>query len=189
MSRLIVFNQVTLDGYFTGPQGDLSWAYSGAQDAEWNAFVEGNAGGGGVLLLGRITYEMMAGYWPSPMARKNSPAVAERMNQLSKVVFSRTLEEATWENTRLVKEDLVAAVRAMKKESGGEMVILGSGSLVAQLAGQGVIDEYQIIVTPVVLGQGRTLFEGLKQPPLSLKLTKSRIFQNGKVLLSYEPAV
>ena len=186
MRRLISFTQVTLDGYFTGRNGDLSWAHEGQQDAEWNAFVAGNASGGGQLLFGRITYELMVSYWPTPAARANDPVVAEGMNKLPKVVFSRTLDKVSWNNTRLAKGDLATEVRTMKQEPGEGMVILGSGSLVSQLAQAGLIDEYQIVVKPVALGEGRTMFEGLKQK-LNLKLTKMRAFTNGNVLLSYEP--
>jgi dihydrofolate reductase len=82
MRKLIVFNNVTLDGYFTGANGDISWAH-GNDDPEFNAFVAGNASGGGQLLLGRITYELMAGYWPTPTAIRNAPLVAEGMNSMS----------------------------------------------------------------------------------------------------------
>jgi dihydrofolate reductase len=186
MRRLMSFTQVTLDGYFTGRNGDLSWAHEGRQDAEWNAFVAGNASGGGQLLFGRITYELMVSYWPTPAARENDPVVAEGMNSLPKVVFSRTLHKASWSNTRLVKGDLATEVRRLKHEPGEGMAILGSGSIVSQLAQAGLIDEYQIVVKPVALGGGRALFEGIKQK-LSLKLTKTRAFTNGNVLLSYEP--
>jgi dihydrofolate reductase len=87
MRKLIIFNQVTLDGYFTGANGDISWAHKDNQDAEWNAFVADNANTGGSLLFGRITYELMASYWPTPDAIKNDPIVAEAMNSLPKVVF------------------------------------------------------------------------------------------------------
>jgi dihydrofolate reductase len=186
MRRLIVFDNVTLDGYFTDARGDMSWAHK--QDAEWNAFAAENAQGGGTLLFGRITYELMAGYWPTPQAMKNSPDVAERMNSLPKVVFSRTMEKASWSNTRLVKDNMAAAVRKMKSDSGDGMVILGSGSIVSQLAQEGLIDEYQIVLNPIVLGKGRTLFEGIGQK-LPLKLTKTRAFGNGNVVLCYEPMV
>ena len=185
MRRLISFTQVTLDGYFTGRNGDLSWAHD-ANDAEFNEFVDGNATAGGVLLFGRITYELMVSYWPTPAALERDRAVAEGMNKLPKVVFSRTLDKVSWNNTRLAKGDLATEVRAMKQEPGEGMVILGSGSIVSQLAEAGLIDEYQIVVKPVALGEGRTMFEGLKQK-LNLKLTKMRAFTNGNVLLSYEP--
>jgi dihydrofolate reductase len=189
MRSLTVFNNITLDGYFTGPNGDFSWAHDpeiSPPDPEFDAFVTGNAEGGGELLFGRVTYQMMAGYWPSAMARENDPVVAGRMNALPKVVFSRTLASADWSRTRLVKSDLVAAVRAMKAAPGDGMVILGSGSIVAQLAAAGLVDEYQLVVHPVALGAGRTLFEGVRGP-LGLKLTQSRAFPGGKILLGYVP--
>jgi dihydrofolate reductase len=185
MRKLAVFNNVTLDGYFVTMNGDMSWAHK--QDAEWNAYVQGNASGGGELLFGRITYEMMASYWPTPHAIENFPVVAEGMNNLPKVVFSRTMDKASWSNTKLVKGDLAAEVRKMKKEPGKDMVILGSGSIVSQLAQQGLIDEYQVAVNPIVLGKGRTMFDGIKDK-LTLKLTKTRPFANGSVVLCYEPA-
>jgi dihydrofolate reductase len=185
MRKLAVFNNVTLDGYFVTMNGDMSWAHK--QDAEWNAFVQANASGGGELLFGRITYEMMASYWPTPHAIKNFPVVAEGMNNLPKAVFSRTLDRASWSNTKLVKGDLAAEVRKMKKQPGKDMVILGSGSIVSQLAQEGLIDEYQVVVNPIVLGKGRTMFDGVKDK-LTLKLTKTRPFANGSVVLCYEPA-
>jgi dihydrofolate reductase len=187
MPRLVAFNQVTLDGYFAGAKGDFSWGHKDKSDAEWSEFVAGNASGGGVLLFGRITYQLMASYWPTPMAAQNDPVVARHMNELSKVVFSRTLDKATWSNTRLIKGELVTEVRAMKEAPGQDMAILGSGSIVAQLAQEGLIDEFQVVVNPVVLGKGRTMFEGVRDK-LALKLTKTRPFTNGSVLLCYEPA-
>jgi dihydrofolate reductase len=187
MGRLAVFNHVSLDGYFVDVNGDMSWAHR--QDAEWKAFVAGNASAGeSLLLFGRTTYDLMASYWPTPLATKNDPIVAERMNSLSKVVFSRTLDKASWSNTRLVKGDLATEIRRMRKEPGKDMVILGSGNIVSQLAQEGLIDEYQIVVVPVVLGKGRTMFDGVKEK-LTVKLTKTRAFGNGNVLLCYEPMV
>lgn len=182
MRKLIVFNQVSLDGFFCDLNGDMSWAHK--NDAQWRAFVEDNARGGGELVFGRITYELMAGYWPTPMAMQNDPVVAERMNHLSKVVFSRTLEKATWNNTRLVKAGMAAEIRKMKAEKGPHLVIFGSGSLVSQLAEAGLIDEYQFVVNPIVLGKGRTMFAGL-QARQNLKLIGTRVFGNGNVVLSY----
>lgn len=186
MRKLVVFNSVSLDGYFVDMNGDMSWAKNAIPDAEWDAFVAGNAKGGGMLLFGRATYEFMAGYWPTSFAMENDPIVAAGMNALPKVVFSRTLDQASWNNTRLVKGAMAAEVRRMKAEPGPDMAILGSGSIVSQLAQAGLIDEYQIVVIPVVLGKGRTMFDGVKEK-LTLKLTKSRTFANGNVLLCYEP--
>jgi dihydrofolate reductase len=186
MRKLLVFNQVSLDGYFVDAHGDMRWAYADPTDVEWNAFVAGNTRGGGVLLFGRKTYELMASYWPTPAAAQANPLVAGRMNALPKVVFSRTLEEATWRNTRLVRDDPASEVRRMKSEPGDGMAILGSGTIVSQLTGQGLIDEYQIVVIPIILGWGRTLFEGVGNQ-MRLTLTDTRRFRNGNVLLCYQP--
>jgi dihydrofolate reductase len=129
----------------------------------------------------------MASYWPTALADQHNPAVAKGMNRMSKIVFSRTLKQASWDNTKLVKGDLVSEIRKMKDESGPGMAILGSGSIIQQLALEHVIDEYQMIVDPVALGKGRSMFDGIKEP-LNLKLTKTRTFGNGKVYLCYEPA-
>jgi dihydrofolate reductase len=185
MRRLVVFQQLSLDGYFVDRNGDMTWAKND-DDEEFNAFTSENARGGGVLLFGRVTYELMSNFWPTPQAHQSLPVVAERMNNLPKVVFSRTLEMASWNNTELVKGDLVTQIRQMKSEPGEGMAIMGSGSIVSQLAWERVIDEYQIVVNPIALGDGRTMFEGIKTP-LSLKLTDSRIFGNGKVFLRYQP--
>lgn len=187
MRKLIVFNHVTLDGYFVDANGGMSWAKTRKDDAEWNAFVAGNASGEGPLLFGRKTYELMIQYWPTPMAAQHDAAVAERMNALPKVVFSTTMTDVSWSNTKLVKGDLAAEVRKMKEESGDGITILGSGMLVAQLADAGLIDEYHTVVNPIALGAGRTMFEGMKDK-LMLKPAKSRTFGNGCVYLVYEPA-
>jgi len=186
MRKLDVFNSVSLDGYFTDKNGDISWAHEVKKDAEWDAFVAGNASGEGMLLFGRKTYDLMASFWPTPEAVQMMPEVAKGMNSLPKLVFSRTMDKATWNNTKLVKSDPAAEVRKLKKESGPDMVIFGSGRIISQLAPEGLIDEYQFVVVPVVLGGGRTMFEGVKKR-LNLKLIKTRSFGNGNVLLCYEP--
>jgi dihydrofolate reductase len=186
MRKLIVFNHVTLDGYFVDENGDMSWAQSDHQDAEWDAFVAENASGGGELVLGRVTYEMMASFWPTPFAIENMPEIAKGINRMPKFVFSRTLEQASWNNTTLVKGDPTVEIRKMKRKNGEGMAILGSGSIVLQLAQEGLIDEYQFVMNPIVLGGGRAMFEGIKDK-LRLNLTKTRAFKNGNVFLSYEP--
>jgi len=121
------------------------------------------------------------------MAMRNDPALAAGMNALPKIVFSRTLEkdEVSWSNTRLVKRSPAAEVLKLKA-SGADMVILGSGSIVSHLAGKNLIDAYQFVVVPVVLGKGRTMFDGLRGM-LSLKLVRTRAFRNGNLLVEYKP--
>jgi dihydrofolate reductase len=184
MRKLIVFNFVTLDSYFEGPKkGDISWHRHGAEE---NAYAAEGLKSGSTLLFGRVTYEMMASYWPTPAAIKNDPIVAAGMNKADKIVFSRTLKKAEWNNTRLVKDNIVEEVRKMKRMPGKDMTVLGSGSIVTQLAEQGLIDEYQIMVDPVVIGDGTPIFKGIKHK-LDLKLTRTRTFQSGVVLLCYQP--
>jgi dihydrofolate reductase len=186
MRKLGVFNSVTLDGYFATMDGDIAWSHREKADAEWSAFVSGNASRDAQLLMGRVTYDVMTRYWPTPLAAQNDPVVADRMNALPKVVFSRTLDKATWSNTTVINGDIAAAARRMQQEPGPDMVVLGSGSIVSQFAREGIIDEYQIVVLPFVLGKGRTMFDGVDRQ-LNLTLSETRHFQNGNVLLCYEP--
>ncbi len=187
MRKLIVFNQVTLDGLFVDAHGAMSWAKAGNDDPEFAAFVAANASQGGELLFGRVTYEMMVSFWPTPIAAQLMPEVAKGMNAAPKVVVSRTLTQAAWSNTRLLKGDLVEEVRKLKQEPGPGICVLGSGSIVAQLATASLIDEVQVVVNPIALGAGRSMFAGLSLP-LQLRLTQSRVFKNGKIYLVYEPA-
>jgi dihydrofolate reductase len=184
MRKLSVFSLVTLDGYFAGENGDISWHMV---DEEFQELAKAASNSGNTLLFGRKTYQLMESYWPTPEALKNDPAVAKGMNAATKIVFSRTLEKADWNNTRLVKDNMTAEVRKMKQQPGKDLTVLGSGSIVSQLAQEGLIDEYQVLLNPVVIGRGRTMFEGIRNK-IALKLIKTRTFGNGNVLLTYEPA-
>jgi dihydrofolate reductase len=186
MRRLTMFNNVTLDGFFTDRNGTTKWAHERPQDEEWKSFSSENASGGGALVFGRITYKEMEAFWPTPEAHKMLPVVAQRMTEMPKFVFSKTLDKVTWSNTTVLKGDPATEVRRMKKEAGPDMAIMGSGTIVSQLTAQGLIDEYQFVVNPFVLGKGRTLFEGV-QKKLNLKLISTRSFKNGNVFVRYEP--
>jgi len=184
MGKLNVFNLVTVDGYFAGEDGDISWHNV---DEEFQELANQNSNSGNILLFGRVTYELMAGFWPTPEAIRTDPIVAKGMNRAEKIVFSRTLDKAEWNNTRLVKNDLLAEVRKLKQQPAKNLTVLGSGSIVSQLAQAGLIDEYEILLNPVILGKGKTMFEGVRDR-LYLKLISTRTFGNGNVLLRYEPA-
>jgi len=183
MRKVLVFNLVSLDGYFAGPNREIDWHNVGAEEDEYA--VEGITSGS-TLLFGRLTYELMASYWPTPQAIKDDPVVAQGMNNADKIVFSRTLEKAEWHNTRLVKNNIEEEIMKMKKQPGKDLVILGSGSIVSQFAQRGLIDEYQLMVNPVVLGSGKSMFQGIKDR-LNLKLLRTRTFRSGNVLLCYAP--
>jgi dihydrofolate reductase len=185
MRKLVVFNMISLDGFIADSHGDMSWAHK--EDAQWSAFMASNATGGGELLFGRRTYEQMVSFWPTPAAVQWNPVVAERMNALPKVVFSTTLTSATWNNTRLVKSDLPGAIRRMKSETGPDLILMGSASIVSQCAQAGLIDEYQVVVSPIILGKGLSMFATVDDKR-KLTLAASRQFDNGNILLTYEAA-
>ena len=186
MRRLTVFNQVSVDGYFRTPSGDIHWLHQQPDDdAEFRQFTIDNATAGGALLFGRKTYEQMASFWPTPAAAEQFPEVAREMNRLPKFVASKTLIQPEWQNTTVLSGDLVAETRRLKEGVGEPIAILGSGSIVSQLTQAGLIDEYQILVIPVVLGEGTTMFDGMKKM-MNLALTKTRTFRNGKALHVYE---
>jgi dihydrofolate reductase len=185
MARLTSFTNITLDGFFADENADMQFFHK--RDSEWSAFTAENAKGGGALLFGRKTYEMMASYWPTPVARERTPVVAKMMNECPKFVASRTLGEASWQNTRVLAGDLETEIRKLKEGSSSDVAILGSGSIVAELAAAGLIDEMTVAVHPLVLGKGKALFAGV-ETRFSLTLAKTRTFQNGVVVLTYASA-
>ena len=184
MRKLKVFNHVSVDGFIADAEGDMSWAHRA--DAEFNEWVAANASGGGELVFGRVTYQQMAAFWPTPAALASLPVVAERMNNLPKVVFSKSLAKAEWHNTRLFRgQDIAAEIEQLKHEPGKDLVIMGSALLVSELTRRSLIDSFQFVLNPIVLGTGKSMFAQLKQP-LNLRLTHSRTFENGNVVVSYE---
>jgi dihydrofolate reductase len=180
MRRLRVFESISVDGYFCDTDGGMDWAHAGRDDAEFAAWVGGNASGGGELLFGRKTYQMMEAFWPTPLAAQQMPVVAKGMNAARKYVASTTLRP-TWTNTQLLKGELMKAVRDLKASDGPDVTVLGSGSVTAQVGAAGLIDEYQLVIIPVALGGGRTLFTAGCQ----LRLIDQRAFRCGNVVVTY----
>jgi dihydrofolate reductase len=179
--RLRVFESISIDGYFTDANNAMQWAHRG-RDPEFDAWVGGNASGGGTLLFGRKTYEEMVAFWPTPMAAEMMPVVAKGMNAATKYVVSKTLEP-TWQNTTAIR-DLVRGVKEIKAGDGPGITLLGSGSIAAQLAEAGLVDEWQFVIVPVALGGGRTVFHGKRE----LTLVEQRAFGNGNVVVTYAAA-
>jgi dihydrofolate reductase len=189
MRRVIVSNIMSLDGFVSGPNGELDWFVhagfvKGTELGEYARTIINNID---AILLGRLTYEEFSSYWPT--AKNDDPVITERINNLPKFVFSRSLKQVAWGDwgtARLVKEDAAAAVSKMKREPGKDMVIYGSATLVSVLMKAGLIDEYQLVVYPVVLGKGRPEFMDLNERhPLSLMDVKQ--FKSGAVKLVYQP--
>jgi dihydrofolate reductase len=184
MPRLNMFNCVSLDGYFTDASNDMSWAHTGGDDPEFREFIAGNARSESALVFGRVTYEGMASFWPTPAAAQAMPEVAAGMNRAAKYVFSRNLKKADWANSTVLSGEPVQEIARLKRADGPGLTILGSGSIVKQLAAAGLIDDYQLMVCPVILGSGRTLFNGIPGRP-TLKLANSRSFKNNMMFLHY----
>ncbi len=176
-----MFMMISLDGFFEGPNHELDWHNV---DAEFDEFATAQLRETGEILFGRVTYEMMSKFWPSGQAKEEDPVVAELMNTLPKTVFSKTLKQAGWENTKLVSGDMAGEVRRLKKESGKEIAVFGSSDLAVGLLRQGLLDELRIMINPVVLGQGKRLFQGW-DGQLKLELRSDRRFESGNVLVVY----
>lgn len=183
MRKLFLFMMITLDGFFEGPNGELDWHNV---DEEFNEFAIHQTSEVGALLFGRKTYEMMASYWPTESAKRDDPVVAGLMNSLPKIVFSKTLAKVEWENSRLAKGHVAEEITRLKSQSGKDLAIFGSSNLCISLMQMGLVDEFRIMVNPVVLGRGNTLFNGFGDR-LDLRLLKTRSFRNGNVLLYYQP--
>jgi dihydrofolate reductase len=185
MGSIRVFIHVTVDGYFSGPEGEMDW-FQSIHDEEWKRFSEENAGSGqSTLMFGHTTYEIMKNFWPTPMAMQMDPKMATVMRNSPKIVFSKTLEtpedDGAWKNVRVFHAVNPREIEALRNKE--EIVILGSGTIVQQLTDLGLIDEYMLVVVPVVLGKGRPLFKDVHRK--NLKLHDVRHFKSGIVLLTY----
>ena len=187
MKKISISNFVTLDGFFAGPHGELDWFKVIASDPEYDKYTHTQSKSGGTLLFGHTTYEMMKSYWPTPEAEKGDPKMAKVMNNSRKVVVSKTLKTADegpiWKNIQILHELDPREIVGLKERE--DLVILGSGSIVQQLANLGLIDEFQVLVVPVVLGAGKPLFRDVGK--LELELVESRAFKNGILSLRYQP--
>jgi dihydrofolate reductase len=183
MRTLASFVLTSLDGFCEGPNGELDWP---VVDEEFNDFAIGQLDHADTLGFGRATYEHMAAHWPTDQGQANDPAMTSRMNTKPKVVFSTTLEHAEWSNTTIVAGDAVEQMATVTSSSGGELLVLGSAHLTADLAAAGVLGELRIMVCPIALGRGRPFFDHLKGR-LALRLLHVRQFASGNVLLTYRP--
>jgi dihydrofolate reductase len=182
MRKLFTFNMVTLDGFFEGPNGDIDW--HNADNQEFNDFAIEQMSTMDTILFGRKTYQMMASFWPSEIAVQSDPIIADLMNRMSKVVFSRTLENVDWNNTRLIRGNAGQEIRKMKMQPGKDLAIFGSANLISTVMDE--VDEHRVMVNPILLGGGVPLFKNTPERT-RLALVSERVFRSGNVLLCYQP--
>jgi dihydrofolate reductase len=198
MRKIVAFNRVSADGYFTTGDGDLSWT---VPEPDIDKGAVSNMAGQGTILFGRRTYEMFERFWPNVKeedgtapdphaAGRRTPellAMARHINAARKIVFSKTRQDVTWTNSELLRDVDARTVQSLKDEPGGDIMIFGSGTVVSKLTELGLVDEYHFIVGPVLLGDGRPLVAGLPEH-VSLRLLDAKPHPQGNVMLRYERA-
>jgi dihydrofolate reductase len=184
--RLYVSMLVSLDGFIAGPKGELDWFVDG--DPVFEQYCDEMVDSVGLALYGRRAYELMVSYWPAAEEKPRSAAdrmFARKMNALPKVVLSTTLKSASWNNTRVIGEDVGEAIAAMKREPGKPIVAWAGAGLVSTLSKLDLVDEYRLLVHPVVLGAGIRLWDGV--PAQKLRLLRTTQLGPSLTLLCYEP--
>ena len=192
MRKMVMMNWVSVDGFFAGPNDEIDWTIRDpevdqALHEPRGAGAGSEAAGPGTMLLGNTTYTLFENSWPQVAKDPNAPAelhkLADEVIQMTKIVFSKSRKEAPWENSKLFHGNLIEEVTKLKQADGTDIIIFGSGTIVQQLSNERLIDEYFIIVTPVILGKGKPLFKDVSK--LNLNLLEQRHFKSGNVLLRY----
>jgi dihydrofolate reductase len=196
MRRIVAFDKLSADGYFTDGEGKLDWT---VPEPEMDKATASGMGSTGAMIFGRKTYEMFESFWPHVDGSDTAPnphaagqrspemkAFAVWINEAEKIVFSRSRKDVTWKNSRLVRELTPRAVESIKAEKGPDILVFGSGQVVAKLTEHGLVDEYQFVVTPVLLGNGRSLISGLPKTR-GLDLQEAKAYPQGNVMLKYTP--
>lgn len=191
MRKLVMINWISVDGFFAGPHGEIDWMI---RDPEVDRALREPPPGesapqssSGTMLLGNVTYTLFENSWPPLLRDPNAPQtlrdMAAEVTRMTKLVFSHARPDVSWENSQLFHGHLIEEVRKLKQAEGTDILIFGSGSIVQQLTRENLIDEYLMIVTPVVLGNGKLLFKDVGK--LNLHLVQARQFDSGNLLLRY----
>jgi len=187
--KIITTTWVTLDGFIAGPNGEMDWVGE-IYDEAMGLYESELISSADTLLLGRVTYQSFAGSWPhvpdNPNVSENEKEYARRLNAMRKIVFSRTLESVEWNNSTLRKEVVPEEIEQLKQEQGRDMLIYGSASIIQTLTNHGLIDEYQVLVHPLILGGGKPLFQDIHHQ-VKLKLVNSKTHPSGVVVQFYQP--
>jgi dihydrofolate reductase len=190
MRKIGVFIHVSLDGFFAGLNDEIDWFKVIKKDAEWEKHTHQESQSGSTLLFGETTYKMMKAFWPIPAGIQSDPHMAKIMNESPKIVVSKTLksveDEPNWKNVTILHDLNHDTITKLKEEGSGVITILGSGSIIQQLANMDFIDEYELVVVPIILGDGKYLFKHVKMT--EMKLIEARSFKNGLISLRYQPA-
>ena len=186
MRKIIVFNMVSVDGSFAGVDGNLDWHNV---DDEFNKFAIEQLREFQTILFGRTTYQMFESFWPAalkdPKTSEDNRKVAQNINDLEKIVFSSTLENVKWNNSKILKEINPEEIKKLKQEPGKDMVIFGSGTIVQAMTNLNLIDEYRLMINPIILGQGKPMFKDMRDK-VNIKLLSTKTFKNENVLLCYQ---
>jgi dihydrofolate reductase len=192
MRKIILAMQMTLDGFSTGPNGEMDWlppfdseeAWKDLHQEMWNQIDNADA-----MLLGRVTYQIWETYWPAaasnPNSNENDRKFSRYAEETQKIVFSNTLDKVTWKNTRLIKDNIAEEVMKLKQLPGKNMYLVGGATLAQTFTKLGLIDEYNIIVHPVILGNGKPLLRDVNVRR-NLKLLNTKTYNSGAVGLSYQ---
>lgn len=176
--KLILWNMVSLDGMFEGLDRDIGWFVF---EDELEKYILETQQAADTLLFGRVTYELMASYWPAAEGR-----IADFMNSARKFVFSRSLDEASWANTTLVRDNAAEEIEKLKRQPGGDIFVFGSADFSATPIRRGLVDEYRFGINPLVLGKGMPFFKP-DEGRIDLKLIETRPLKSGLIIVHYEP--
>lgn len=186
MRKLVLFMHVSLDGYATDSKGELGWV---PYDEEFQKYSEEIVAEVGSPVYGRVTYELMESYWApmlgNPNASRHSMEHARWVHDVKKIVISRTLDKAEWNNTMLIKDNIAEEINALKEQPGKDLVIFGSPGLAKTLLQLGLIDEFQLTISPIILGGGKSIFDGGGEK-IKLGLLSSRTLHSGIIAARYE---
>lgn len=187
MRKVIFQMMVSLDGFIEGPKQDLSWHLV---DDEFNKYAIDLLHSIDTIIFGRIAYELFESFWPAaitdPSTTPDNLEIANQINDMHKIVFSKTIEKVEWKNSKLIQQLVPEEITQMKQQEGKDMVIFGGAGIAQSFMRHELIDEYRIMVNPIILGKGKPLFEDMTHR-MNLKLIKTRTFNSGVVMLVYEP--